>query len=53
MVQNRRSLIMQIVLCSLFGAFIGPFATVLAEQFPAEIRSTALGIVANVAAVGD
>jgi MFS family permease len=33
-------LIMQIVLCSLFGAFIGPFATVLAEQFPAEIRST-------------
>jgi MHS family proline/betaine transporter-like MFS transporter len=45
-------LIMQIVLCSLFGAFIGPFATVLAEQFPAEIRSTALGIVSNVAAVG-
>jgi MFS transporter, MHS family, proline/betaine transporter len=44
-------LIMQIVLCSLFGAFYGPFSTVLAEQFPARIRSTAIGIIANVAAV--
>jgi MHS family proline/betaine transporter-like MFS transporter len=43
-------LIMQCILCSLQGAFCGPFATVLAEQFPAQIRSTAIGIVANVAA---
>ena len=43
-------LIMQCVLCSLLGAFFGPFATVLAEQFPAHVRSTATGIVANVAA---
>jgi MHS family proline/betaine transporter-like MFS transporter len=43
---------MQIVLCSLFGAFYGPFSTVLADQFPARIRSTAIGIIANVAAVG-
>jgi MFS transporter, MHS family, proline/betaine transporter len=45
-------LIMQVVLCSLLGVFYGPFATVLAEQFPAYIRSTAIGIIANVAAVG-
>ena len=43
-------LIMQSVLCSLLGAFFGPFSTVLAEQFPVHIRSTAIGIVANVAA---
>jgi MFS transporter, MHS family, proline/betaine transporter len=43
-------LIMQGVLCSLLGAFFGPFATVLAEQFPVAIRSTAIGIVSNVAA---
>jgi len=43
-------LTMQCVLCSLHGAFSGPFATVLAEQFPAQIRSTAIGIIANVAA---
>jgi MFS family permease len=44
-------LIMQIVLCSLYGAFAGPLATTFAEQFPVRIRSTGLGIVANVAAV--
>ena len=43
-------LIMQGVLCSLLGAFFGPFAAVLAEQFPARIRSTAIGIISNVAA---
>jgi MFS family permease len=43
-------LIMQGVLCSLLGAFFGPLATVLAEQFPAHVRSTAIGIIANVGA---
>jgi MHS family proline/betaine transporter-like MFS transporter len=37
-------LLMQVVLCTLHGAFCGPFSTALAEQFPARIRSTALGI---------
>jgi MFS family permease len=40
---------MQIVLCSLLGAFFGPFSTALAEQFPAEMRSTGLGIAYNAA----
>jgi MFS family permease len=44
-------LIMQIVLCSLHGAFVGPLSTVLAEQFPTRVRATGLGIVANVAAM--
>jgi hypothetical protein len=44
-------LIMQVVLCSFLGAFYGPAATVLAEQFPAQIRSTAIGVISNVAAV--
>jgi MFS transporter, MHS family, proline/betaine transporter len=38
---------MQIVLCSLLGAFYGPYATVLVEQFPARIRSTGLAIPYN------
>jgi MFS transporter, MHS family, proline/betaine transporter len=42
---------MQVILCSFLGAFYGPTATVLAEQFPAQIRSTAIGIISNVAAV--
>jgi hypothetical protein len=40
---------MQIVLGSLLGAFSGPFATALAEQFPTRMRASGLGIVANVA----
>jgi MFS family permease len=44
-----RLLLMQVVLCTLHGAFLGPFSTALAEQFPARIRSTALGITYNVA----
>jgi MFS transporter, MHS family, proline/betaine transporter len=44
-----RLMFMQIVLCSLHGAFNGPFSTALAEQFPARIRATALGIPYNVA----
>jgi hypothetical protein len=39
--------IMQIILCSLLGAFYGPFATVLVEQFPTRIRSTGLAIPYN------
>jgi MHS family proline/betaine transporter-like MFS transporter len=39
--------VMQIVLCSLLGAFYGPFATVLVEQFPTRIRSTGLAIPYN------
>jgi hypothetical protein len=38
---------MQIVLCSLLGAFFGPFSTALAEQFPVHMRSTGLGIAYN------
>jgi MFS transporter, MHS family, proline/betaine transporter len=38
---------MQIVLCSLLGAFYGPYATVLVEQFPTRIRSTGLAIPYN------
>jgi MFS transporter, MHS family, proline/betaine transporter len=35
---------MQVVLCSLSGAFYGPISTALAEQFPVLTRSTGLGI---------
>jgi MHS family proline/betaine transporter-like MFS transporter len=44
-------LMMQIVLCSLLGAFYGPYFTALAEQFPTRMRASGLGIVANVAAM--
>jgi MFS family permease len=44
-------LIMQIVLCSLVGAFCGPWATALAEQFPTRMRASGLGIVANLGAM--
>lgn len=39
----------QIVFCSLLGAFFGPSATAVAEQFEAQARSTGLGIAYNVA----
>ena len=42
-----RLMIMQIALCSLLGAFYGPQATVLVEQFPTRIRSTGLAIPYN------
>jgi MFS family permease len=45
-------MIMQIVLCSLLGVFMGPFSTALAEQFPARMRSTGLAIPYNVAVMG-
>ena len=42
-------LIMQVVLCSLFGIGNGPVSTALGEQFPTRVRSTALAIGYNVA----
>ncbi len=44
-----RLVAMQIVLCSLLGAFAGPFSTAMAEQFPVSVRSTGLAIAYNVA----
>ena len=41
--------IVQIVFCSLLGAFFGPSATAVAEQFEAQARSTGLGIAYNMA----
>jgi len=41
--------LMQIVLCSVLGAFYGPLSTTLAEQFPTQTRSTGLAIAYNVA----
>jgi MHS family proline/betaine transporter-like MFS transporter len=42
-------LITQVILCSVVGIFFGPLSTVLAEQFPAHIRSTGLAIGYNIA----
>ena len=42
-------MITQIALCSMVGVFFGPLSTVLAEQFPAHIRSTGLAIGYNLA----
>ena len=39
----------QIVLCSLLGAFYGPISTAVAEQFATRTRSTGLGIAYNLA----
>lgn len=39
----------QLVLCGLLGVFFGPMSTALAEQFPARVRSTGLGIAYNLA----
>lgn len=48
--QSLQSLmITQIALCSVVGVFFGPLSTVLAEQFPAHIRSTGLAIGYNLA----
>ncbi|WP_342050028.1 MULTISPECIES: MFS transporter [unclassified Cupriavidus] len=40
---------MQIVLCGIFGAFLGPFSSAVAEQFPRRIRSTGMAVSYNVA----
>lgn len=45
----RSLLITQITLCSVIGIFFGPMSTALAEQFPARVRSTGLGIAYNIA----
>jgi MFS transporter, MHS family, proline/betaine transporter len=42
-------MIVQIALCSIVGIFFGPISTVLAEQFPAHIRSTGMGLSYNIA----
>jgi MFS transporter, MHS family, proline/betaine transporter len=42
-------MLMQIVLCSVLGAFYGPESTALAEQFPTHVRSTGLAIPYNIA----
>jgi MFS family permease len=42
-------MVTQIVLCSVVGIFFGPISTIVAEQFPAHIRSTGLGLSYNVA----
>jgi MFS transporter, MHS family, proline/betaine transporter len=39
----------QVVFCCLLGALFGPISTVVAEQFAAQARSTALGIAYNLA----
>jgi MFS family permease len=41
--------IMQGVLCSLVGVFLGPISTAIAEQFPTGVRSTGLAIAYNFA----
>jgi MHS family proline/betaine transporter-like MFS transporter len=42
-------LVMQVVLCGIFGIGNGPVSTALGEQFPTGVRSTALAIGYNVA----
>ncbi|HEY1746057.1 MAG TPA: MFS transporter [Xanthobacteraceae bacterium] len=42
-------LVMQVVLCGLFGIGNGPVSTALGEQFPTRVRSTALAIGYNLA----
>jgi MFS family permease len=42
-------ILMQMALCSLLGAFFGPFSAALAEQFPAGVRSTCMGVAYNIA----
>ncbi len=42
-------IIVQVTLCCLLGVFFGPMSTAVAEQFPARVRSTGLGIAYNLA----
>jgi len=39
----------QVIFCSLIGLFFGPVSTALAEQFPANVRSTATSFAYNIA----
>lgn len=40
---------MQVVLCGIFGAFLGPFSSAVAEQFPQKNRSTGMAVSYNMA----
>jgi MHS family proline/betaine transporter-like MFS transporter len=42
-------LIMQVTLCTLLGLGMGPFSTAVAEQFPAQVRSTGVAVAYNIA----
>lgn len=42
-------MVMQIILCSAFGAVLGPYSTAVAEQFPVRIRSTGMAVSYNIA----
>lgn len=42
-------IVVQVLLCSLLGAFFGPMSTASAEQFQVHVRSTGLGIAYNLA----
>ncbi|TKC86747.1 MFS transporter [Trinickia terrae] len=42
-------IVMQVMLCSLLGAFFGPFSSALAEQFPPGVRSTGMAVAYNIA----
>lgn len=44
-----RLMTMQAVLCTLLAVFFGPISAVMAEQFPAGVRSTGLALAYNVA----
>ncbi|HJV26948.1 MAG TPA: MFS transporter [Aromatoleum sp.] len=44
-----RLVTMQIVLCVLLAVYFGPISAVMAEQFPAGVRSTGLALAYNVA----
>ncbi|MCK0505782.1 citrate-proton symporter [Aromatoleum anaerobium] len=44
-----RLMTMQVVLCTLLAVYFGPISAVMAEQFPAGVRSTGLALAYNVA----
>jgi MFS family permease len=44
-----RFMLMQVVLCGVFGAVLGPFSTAIAEQFSTRVRSTGMAISYNIA----
>lgn len=44
-----RFMAMQIVLCGVFGAFLGPYSTAVAQQFSTRVRSTGMAISYNMA----
>lgn len=44
-----RLVAMQVVLCALLAVYFGPISAVMAEQFPAGVRSTGLALAYNIA----